>query len=143
MKLADAVQDVPPDKETLRRLHRTIQKVTEDLDGMRFNTAIAAMMEFTNHLTRLEARPALVLEPFVLLLRPFAPHLAEELWALLGHADIVGLRSLAHVRSRLDHRGRNRGAGADQRQSSPSDYRCPPASTKRRSSKWRMRRWRT
>ena len=57
MRLAETVQDVPPDRETLRKLHQTIQKVTEDLDGMRFNTAIAAMMEFTNHLTPLAARP--------------------------------------------------------------------------------------
>jgi leucyl-tRNA synthetase len=81
----DAVRDVAPDRETLRKLHQTIQKVTEDLDGMRFNTAIAAMMELTNHLTKLEVRPRSVLEPFVLLLSPFAPHLAEELWDALGH----------------------------------------------------------
>ena len=56
LKLAAAVQDGAPDRETLRRLHRTIRKVTDDLDGMRFNTAIAAMMEFANHLTRLEKR---------------------------------------------------------------------------------------
>ena len=70
-------------------LHRTIQRVTEDLDGMRFNTAIAAMMEFTNHLTPLSVRPRSVLEPFVLLLAPFAPHLAEELWHALGHRDTL------------------------------------------------------
>src|SRR5262249_51581244 len=62
-----------------------IQKVTEDLDGMRFNTAIAAMMELTNHLTKLDMKPRSVLESFVLLLSPFAPHLAEELWQALGH----------------------------------------------------------
>src|SRR5262249_26719242 len=65
MKLSDAVRDVPPDKDTLRKLHQTIQKVTEDLDAMRFNTAIAAMMELTNHLTKLEARPRSVLETLV------------------------------------------------------------------------------
>jgi leucyl-tRNA synthetase len=89
MRLAAAVQDVPPARETLGKLHQTIQKVTEDLDGMRFNTAIAAMMEFTNHLTRLEVRPRSVLGPFVLLLSPFAPHLAEELWSALGHAGTL------------------------------------------------------
>jgi leucyl-tRNA synthetase len=52
---------------------------------MRFNTAIAAMMEFSNHLTGLKARPRKVLELFVLILSPFAPHLAEELWSALGH----------------------------------------------------------
>jgi leucyl-tRNA synthetase len=85
VSIAPFVQDVAPDKETLRKLHQTIQKVTEDLDGMRFNTAIAAMMELTNHLTKLEVKPRSVLEPFVLLLSPFAPHLAEELWQALGH----------------------------------------------------------
>jgi leucyl-tRNA synthetase len=85
MRLAPAVQDVEPTRETLRLLHQTIQRVTEDLDGMRFNTAIAALMEFTNHLTPLAGRPRAVLEPFVLLLSPFAPHLAEELWRALGH----------------------------------------------------------
>ncbi|MGH7172197.1 MAG: class I tRNA ligase family protein, partial [Gemmataceae bacterium] len=89
MRLSEAVRDVPPEKETLRMLHRTIQRVTEDLDGMRFNTAIAAMMEFTNHLTPLSVRPRSVLEPFVLLLAPFAPHLAEELWHALDHRDTL------------------------------------------------------
>jgi leucyl-tRNA synthetase len=88
-KLAGAVRDVPPDQETLRRLHQTIKKVTDDLDAMRFNTAIAAMMEFSNHLTRLDTRPRAVLEPFVLLLSPFAPHLAEELWSALGHTQTL------------------------------------------------------
>jgi leucyl-tRNA synthetase len=85
VNIAPFVQEVTPDKETLRKLHQTIQKVTEDLDGMRFNTAIAAMMELTNHLTKLEVKPRSVLEPFALLLSPFAPHLAEELWQALGH----------------------------------------------------------
>jgi leucyl-tRNA synthetase len=85
LRLADAVQDVEADRETLRKLHQTIQKVTDDLDGMRFNTAIAAMMELNNHLTALSVRPRSVLQPYVLLLSPFAPHLAEELWEALGH----------------------------------------------------------
>jgi leucyl-tRNA synthetase len=89
VQLLDTVQDIEPDRETLRRLHHTIQKVTDDLDGMRFNTAIAAMMEFTNYLTPLPVRPRYVLEPFVLLLSPFAPHLAEELWRTLGHHDSI------------------------------------------------------
>jgi leucyl-tRNA synthetase len=89
MKLADAVQDALPDRETLRKLHQTIQKVTEDLDGMRFNTAIAAMMELVNHLTQLPVRPRSALETLVLLLAPFAPHLAEELWSALGHSQAL------------------------------------------------------
>lgn len=84
--LAGTVQNAEPDRETTRKLHQTIRKVTEDLEGMRFNTAISAMMEYVNHLTRLEVRPRTALEPLVLLLAPFAPHLAEELWAALGHS---------------------------------------------------------
>jgi leucyl-tRNA synthetase len=91
LQLSAAVTDTVPDAETLRLLHQTIAKVTDDLDGLRFNTAIAAMMEFTNHLTKLSSRPKAILGPFVLLLAPFAPHIAEELWRALGHA-----KSLAH-----------------------------------------------
>jgi leucyl-tRNA synthetase len=89
LTLSEAVQDGEPDRETLRLLHKTIQKVTVDLDAMRFNTAIAAMMEYSNHLTRLPARPRSALEPFVLLLAPFAPHIAEELWHALGHGQTL------------------------------------------------------
>jgi leucyl-tRNA synthetase len=88
-RLSDAVQDVQPDRDTLRLMHQTIKKVTEDLDALRFNTAIACMMEFSNHLTKLEVRPHSVLEPFVLLLSSFAPHLAEELWSALGHSGTL------------------------------------------------------
>jgi leucyl-tRNA synthetase len=89
VQLGPAIRDVPPDRETLRLLHVTIQRVTDDLDAMRFNTAIAAMMEFTNHLTKLEVRPKAVIDPFVLVLSPFAPHIAEEIWRALGHADTL------------------------------------------------------
>jgi len=89
VKLAESVRDAEPDEETLRLLHKTVKKVTEDLDAMRFNTAIAAMMEFTNHLSKLTVRPRSVLNTFVLLLSPFAPHLGEELWNALGHGDTL------------------------------------------------------
>jgi leucyl-tRNA synthetase len=80
------VRDVEPDPATLKLLHKTIKKVTEDTEHLRLNTAIAAMMEFSNHLTKeVEMRPVKVLEPFVLLLAPHAPHIAEELWQVLGH----------------------------------------------------------
>jgi leucyl-tRNA synthetase len=90
-KLAATVQDIEPDRETLRVLHHTIKRVSGDLDAMSFNTAIAAMMEFTNHLTRQAVRPRSVLRTFVLILSPFAPHLAEELWQALG-----GTKTLAY-----------------------------------------------
>ncbi len=88
-KLSDAVRDVEPDRETQRILHHTIKRVTDDLETLSFNTAIAAMMEFTNHLTRQPSRPISVLRTFVLLLNPFAPHLAEELWEALGGKETL------------------------------------------------------
>ena len=82
-----ATSDVEPTRDELRLLHQTIQKVTDDVEAMRFNTAIAAMMEFVNKANKWERMPEAVAESFVLLLSPFAPHLAEELWHRLGHAD--------------------------------------------------------
>ena len=64
---------------------RPSRRSPEDIEGLRFNTAIAQMMIFTNEATKWERRPRAVIEPFVLLLSPFAPHLAEELWERLGH----------------------------------------------------------
>ncbi len=88
VQLNATVQDVEPDQETKRLLHQTIKRVTEDLDKLSFNTAIAAMMELTNHLTPQSVRARSVLKTLVLLLSPFAPHLAEDLWqALHGRAD--------------------------------------------------------
>ncbi|MBM3983768.1 MAG: leucine--tRNA ligase [Planctomycetes bacterium] len=88
-KLSPAVTSAAPDRDTLRALHQMIQKVTRDTEGMCFNTAIAEMMKFVNHMTGLEARPRAALEPFVLLLAPYAPHIAEELWKALGHTDTL------------------------------------------------------
>jgi leucyl-tRNA synthetase len=70
-------------------LHATIKKVTEDTEHLRFNTAIAQMMTFVNHMTGLKVRPRNVLEPFVLLLAPYSPHIAEELWRALGHTNTL------------------------------------------------------
>jgi len=85
LRLNEAVQDVAPETEANRVLHKTIRAVTEDLDQMAFNTAIARMMEFVNYFLKQEVRPRRAMEKFVLLLSPFAPHVAEELWQLLGH----------------------------------------------------------
>jgi leucyl-tRNA synthetase len=84
-RLSPAVVSVTPGLDHQRLLHQTIKKVTEDIEGLRFNTAISQMMVFTNEMTKAEQRPRALLEPFVLLLSPFAPHLSEELWAVLGH----------------------------------------------------------
>jgi len=85
LKLNESVQNIAPTDEQLRTLHKTIKYVTEDVQRMEFNTAIARMMEFTNFFTKQSIRSREVMEKFVLILSPFAPHIAEELWQLLGH----------------------------------------------------------
>jgi len=90
-ELDPAVRDAQADAETLRLLHQTIRKVGGDVESFGFNTAISAMMIFVNHLARKEVRPRSVVESFVLILAPFSPHIAEELWQRLGHD-----RSLAY-----------------------------------------------
>jgi leucyl-tRNA synthetase len=85
LKLNESVQNVAPTSEQSRTLHKTIKQVTSDIQRMEFNTAIARMMEFTNFFTKETVRPREVMEKFVLILSPFAPHVAEELWQLLGH----------------------------------------------------------
>jgi leucyl-tRNA synthetase len=79
------VVDDEPDLETLRLLHRTIADVRTEMEGMRFNTAIARLIVLNNHLTALPAVPRSVVEALVLMVAPIAPHLAEELWDRLGH----------------------------------------------------------
>ena len=87
LKLHDAITDDAPNDEQLKALHACIKKVTEDLDGMRFNTAISAMMVFVNDALKWESRPRAVLSPFLNLLNPFAPHLAEDLAFRLGNVN--------------------------------------------------------
>jgi leucyl-tRNA synthetase len=89
MQLSAAVVDRPPTEDENRILHQTIQAVTTDIAKLKFNTAIARMMEFTNFFTKLADRPRSALEKFVLLVSPFSPHMAEELWQALGHAETL------------------------------------------------------
>ncbi len=89
LELCDAVTDDAPTEDQLRMLHRTIKAVTNDIDRLSFNTAISRMMEFTNFMSGQAVRPRSVLQPFVLLLSPFAPHIAEELWHLLGNSETL------------------------------------------------------
>jgi len=84
-ELAEAVKEAEAGEGTLRLLHQTMKKVGDDIERFGFNTAISAMMIFVNHLSQQAMRPKSVVEKFVLLLAPFAPHIAEELWARLGH----------------------------------------------------------
>ncbi|MET8358180.1 leucine--tRNA ligase [Micromonospora sp. NPDC005171] len=79
------ITEDPADEATRRLLHKVIDGVRGDMDNIRFNTAIAKLIELTNGLTRLSATPREVAEPLVLMVAPFAPHVAEELWRKLGH----------------------------------------------------------
>jgi leucyl-tRNA synthetase len=79
------------DKETQKLVHKTIRKVTSDIENLRFNTAVSAMMILTRHLSEQKPAPREGVRALVLLLSPFAPHIGEELWQRLGNA-----RSLAY-----------------------------------------------
>ena len=79
----------PGSDGVLKELHKTIKKVTEDTDELRFNTAIASMMELTNFLYKEDTVPREVVRDFSRLLAPYAPHFAEELWSRLGNTQSV------------------------------------------------------
>ena len=84
-----------PDKEStpspaeMKALHKLIKKVTEDIESFSYNTAIPAFMIATNELSQLKCQQRAILEPMVILIAPFAPHIAEELWEELGHTTSV------------------------------------------------------
>ncbi|MBT2557610.1 leucine--tRNA ligase [Hymenobacter sp. ISL-91] len=81
-----AVTDEPAAPAELKALHKAIRKVEEDIERFSFNTTVSALMITVNELTALDCHKRAVLEPLVVLLSPYAPHLAEELWSELGHA---------------------------------------------------------
>ncbi len=83
------VSDAAPSAELERALHLTIRRVTEDYEQLRFNTALAALIELNNMLVALDSPPRAVIEPFVIMLAPLAPHMAEELWEILGHPPSI------------------------------------------------------
>jgi leucyl-tRNA synthetase len=97
IKLHAAIKDVTATPAQLKTLHACIKKVTEDLDGMRFNTAISAMMVFINDAMTWETKPVSVLKTFLQLLAPFSPHLAEELWAKLATFNLQPSTSLPYA----------------------------------------------
>ena len=90
-KLNNEVKALEPEKDQLKLLHQTIRKVTDDINELKFNTAIAALMIFNNEAMKWKVKPVSVMKDFVLLLSPFAPHISEELWRKLG-----GENSLAY-----------------------------------------------
>jgi leucyl-tRNA synthetase len=84
---APSIGDAAATREQQRAVHQTIAKVTEDIEAMRFNTAISALMELTNAMYKWPQVPRASVETLVLLLAPLAPHIAEELWQRLGHKE--------------------------------------------------------
>ena len=84
-----SVSDETPSREELKVLHKTIKKVEYDIENFSFNTSIPAFMICTNELTALKCNKRAILEPLVIALAPFAPHMAEELWSLLGHTQSI------------------------------------------------------
>jgi leucyl-tRNA synthetase len=86
----DAQNHGAPDPDVMRKLHQTIKKVSDDIPALSYNTAIAAMMEYINVLRRGERTPHLAeVKPLVQLVAPFAPHIAEELWEMLGARESI------------------------------------------------------
>jgi leucyl-tRNA synthetase len=92
-ELDKAVKESHADEVTLRLLNQTIKKVGDDIESFGFNTAISQMMIFINHLSKQEIRPKSIVEKFILVLAPFAPHIAEELWERLGHTESLAYES--------------------------------------------------
>ena len=83
------VSDDQPTKESLKTLHKTIEKVTQDIDTFSLNTSVSAFMIATNELTVQKCNHREILAPLTVLLAPFAPHICEELWALLGNTESI------------------------------------------------------
>lgn len=84
-----ALSDDAATKEELKVLHQTIRKTQEDIEKLSLHTAVAQFMIFSNEMARLNCRKRAVLEPFLIVLSPYAPHFCEELWSRLGHAESI------------------------------------------------------
>ncbi|MCX8000691.1 MAG: class I tRNA ligase family protein, partial [Leptospiraceae bacterium] len=91
------VDDSEPDLSQYKILNKTIQKVEKDIENLSFNTAIAQMMIFVNEMTPKSNRPRKILKPFVQVLAPFAPHIAEELWSKLGYKNSIAYEKFPYV----------------------------------------------
>lgn len=108
--LQDNIRDIACDAETETLMHQTIRKLGEDIESLNFNTGISQMMVYVNHLSRLKEVPKAAAEALVLVLAPYAPHIAEELWSILGHSDCIANAQWpefdAQMRSRPHQNGR-------------------------------------
>jgi len=89
---ATALSSAPMPEELLRRMHKTIKKVGEDTENLKFNTAISEMMVFVNELHKAECKSREAIETLLLLLAPYAPHITEELWESVGHSLSISLQ---------------------------------------------------
>jgi leucyl-tRNA synthetase len=87
------VNEDQPTKEALKTLHKTIKKVDEDITNFSFNTSVSSFMIAVNELSTQKCHSRAILEPLVILISPYAPHIAEELWEKLGHKDSVSTAS--------------------------------------------------
>ena len=83
------VSDIEPTKEELKTLHKTIRKVEDDIENFSFNTSVSTFMIAVNELTTLKCNKRKILEPLAILVSPYAPHIAEELWSLLGNTTSI------------------------------------------------------
>ncbi len=89
--LQDNIRDIACDAETETLMHQTIRKLGDDIESLNFNTGISQMMVYVNRLLRLKTVPKQAAEALVLVLAPYAPHIAEELWSILGHESCIAL----------------------------------------------------
>ncbi len=85
------VNEEAPSKDSLKTLHKTIKKVEEDIESFSFNTSVSTFMICVNELSAQKCRSRTILEPLAIIISPYAPHIAEELWALLGHNGSISL----------------------------------------------------
>ncbi|WP_375252180.1 class I tRNA ligase family protein, partial [Dokdonia donghaensis] len=83
------VTDTPASKDSLKTLHKTIKKVQEDIENFSFNTSVSTFMIAANELSAQKCTSREVLEPLAILIAPYAPHIAEELWSKLGHTESI------------------------------------------------------
>jgi leucyl-tRNA synthetase len=83
------VTDNEPTKDNLKSLHKTIKKVAEDIESFSFNTSVSQFMICVNELSTQNCHERAILEPLAILISPYAPHIAEELWSLLGHSNSI------------------------------------------------------
>jgi len=88
-KIREDIQNVEPNHRIKKLINKTVRKVTNDIENLKFNTAIAQLMIFVNEISKEKIKPRSVMETFLHLLNPFAPHISEELWNRMGNKEIL------------------------------------------------------